>query len=93
MGLPCGIAKRLRPAARQGPHDRRVAFHHNKPRDICPYVEGHLRELWLKGYDTTSKRGTQRPDMYSAVGAGFFAFRGWPSPERVSCHMRYNTLK
>jgi ribosome modulation factor len=53
----------------------RVAFHHDKPRDTCPYIEVHLRDLWLNGYDTTRKRGTNRPDMYPAMAAGFFAFR------------------
>jgi ribosome modulation factor len=53
----------------------RVAFHHDKPRDACPYTEGHLRDLWLKGYNTTSKRGKSRPDMTLVRGAGFRAFQ------------------
>ena len=52
----------------------RVAFHHEETRDVCPFAEGSLRELWLKGYDTTSRRGKSRPDMHQAIGAGFYAF-------------------
>jgi ribosome modulation factor len=52
----------------------RVAVHHGKPRGACPYPGGQLRELWLKGYDLTYKRGLRRPDMSPARSAGFYAF-------------------
>jgi ribosome modulation factor len=60
----------LREAERLG----RVAVHHGNPRGTCPYADGLLRELWLKGYDITYKRGLRCPDMLPARSAGFYAF-------------------
>lgn len=53
----------------------RVAVHSGQQRDSCPYDAGEFRDLWLKGFDETTKRGIRRLDMSRARGTGFRAFQ------------------
>jgi ribosome modulation factor len=57
-------------AERQG----RVAFHHGKSHEACPFREGDpLRKIWLDGLDHASKRRL-RLDMLPARAKGHNAF-------------------
>ena len=61
-------AARQREAARLG----RVAHHHGKTADACPYPEGNpLRQLWL---DNLAKPIRSRLDMSAARARGHAAF-------------------
>jgi ribosome modulation factor len=52
----------------------RVAFHHGKSPEACPYAEGDpLRQEWLAGLDQASKRRL-RADMSAARAKGRNAF-------------------
>jgi ribosome modulation factor len=52
----------------------RVALHHGKPRDACPFADGDpRRERWLAGHDNATRR--YRYDFPPAKEAGFRAFR------------------
>jgi ribosome modulation factor len=68
---------RRREADRQG----RVAFHHGKAREVCPFAEGDpLRQDWLGGFEQASKR-TLRLDMSPARAKGNNAFKDGLLPE------------
>jgi ribosome modulation factor len=53
----------------------RVAYHHGKDRDDCPFSDGDpLQERWLAGWDGASSR-KNRLDMSPARAWGWRAFR------------------
>jgi ribosome modulation factor len=71
------VLARRREAERQG----RIAFHHGKSREACPFSESDpLRQIWIDGLDHASKRRL-RLDMLPARAKGHNAFADGLLPE------------
>ena len=65
----------VNPRRREAERLGRVAFHHGKGIEACPYKEDDpLRELWLRGHDFSSK-ARPRLDYPPYMARGFMAFQ------------------
>lgn len=70
------LAEKINPTAPAEVERRgRVAYHHGKTRDGCPFAEDDpLRQPWLTGWDAASSR-KNRLDMNPARASGWRAFQ------------------